>query len=200
MGWACSTALAYVFYFRILAAASAANLLLVTFLIPVSAMVLGDLVLGETLLPRHFWGMALIAMGLAGMEGRLPRLLGRERGGASDAPHRSAVPCERPATSAPRRRDTKAAANSEITDGERAVLSTRFGNGAKVMEHVALEERISPCEAGGSKNRWPGDGTRAPDLPVHQPRVLGPKEFMGDGRISAIRLWVGACERALRRG
>ncbi len=89
MGWACSTALAYVFYFRILAAASATNLLLVTFLIPVSAMVLGDLALGGTLLPRHFWGMALIAMGLAGMEGRLPRLLGRERGGASDAPRRS---------------------------------------------------------------------------------------------------------------
>ena len=67
------------------------TLLLVTFLIPVSAILLGAVVLGETLLPRHFWDMALIAVDLAGIEGRLPRLLGRQ-GAASDAPHRSAVP------------------------------------------------------------------------------------------------------------
>ncbi len=46
----------YVLYFRILAAAGATNLLLVTFLIPVSAILLGALVLGEMLLPRHFVG------------------------------------------------------------------------------------------------------------------------------------------------
>lgn len=51
-----STALAYVLYFRILAVAGATNLLLVTFLIPISAILLGVLVLGETLLPRHFLG------------------------------------------------------------------------------------------------------------------------------------------------
>ena len=60
-----STALAYALYFRILAAAGDTNLLLVTFLIPVSAILLGALVLGETLLPRHFLGMALIGVGLA---------------------------------------------------------------------------------------------------------------------------------------
>ena len=54
-----STALAYVLYFRILAVAGATNLLLVTFLIPVSAILLGALVLHEVLLPRHFAGMAL---------------------------------------------------------------------------------------------------------------------------------------------
>ena len=70
-----STALAYVLYFRILAAAGATNLLLVTFLIPVSAILLGALVLGETLLPRHLGGMALIGAGLACIDGRLPRLL-----------------------------------------------------------------------------------------------------------------------------
>ena len=75
-----STALAYVLYFRILAAAGATNLLLVTFLIPVSAILLGALVLGEALLPRHFGGMALIGGGLACIDGRLPRLLfGRRR-------------------------------------------------------------------------------------------------------------------------
>ena len=67
-----STALAYVLYFRILAAAGATNLLLVTFLIPVSAILLGALLLGEVLLARHFLGMALIGAGLACIDGRLP--------------------------------------------------------------------------------------------------------------------------------
>jgi drug/metabolite transporter (DMT)-like permease len=70
-----STALAYVLYFRILAVAGATNLLLVTFLIPVSAILLGALVLDETLLSRHFLGMALIGAGLAFIDGRLPHLL-----------------------------------------------------------------------------------------------------------------------------
>ncbi|MGE8131724.1 DMT family transporter [Methylobacterium sp. NPDC080182] len=66
-----STALAYVLYFRILATAGAANLLLVTFLIPVSAILLGALVLGERLAPQHFIGMALIGCGLAAIDGRV---------------------------------------------------------------------------------------------------------------------------------
>jgi drug/metabolite transporter (DMT)-like permease len=68
-----STALAYVLYFRILAAAGATSLLLVTFLIPVVAVLLGALVLGELLLHRHFLGMALIGLGLMFIDGRLPR-------------------------------------------------------------------------------------------------------------------------------
>ena len=74
-----STALAYVLYFRILAAAGATNLLLVTFLIPVSAICLGALVLGEVLLPRHFVGMATIGVGLAAIDGRVFRLFGDRR-------------------------------------------------------------------------------------------------------------------------
>jgi drug/metabolite transporter (DMT)-like permease len=70
-----STALAYVLYFRILAAAGATNLLLVTFLIPVTAILLGALVLGERLEPRHFAGMALIGLGLAVIDGRMAGLL-----------------------------------------------------------------------------------------------------------------------------
>jgi drug/metabolite transporter (DMT)-like permease len=66
-----STAIGYVLYFRILASAGATNLLLVTFLIPVSAIVLGVLVLGERLGVRHFVGMALIGAGLAAIDGRL---------------------------------------------------------------------------------------------------------------------------------
>ncbi|MFI5013414.1 MAG: DMT family transporter [Hyphomicrobiales bacterium] len=77
-----STALAYVLYFRILATAGATNLLLVTFLIPVSAIILGTLVLREPLVGTQLLGMALIGLGLVAIDGRLPRLiLGRLRGG-----------------------------------------------------------------------------------------------------------------------
>lgn len=65
-----STALAYVLYFRILATAGATNLLLVTFLIPVSASLLGTFLLHESLEPKHFAGMALIGAGLAAIDGR----------------------------------------------------------------------------------------------------------------------------------
>ena len=69
------TVLAYILYFRILAAAGATNLLLVTFLIPISAIMLGSLVLGEALRAREFAGMALIGVGLAFIDGRLPASL-----------------------------------------------------------------------------------------------------------------------------
>jgi drug/metabolite transporter (DMT)-like permease len=66
-----STAIAYILYFRLLASAGATNSLLVTFLIPVTAILLGTFVLGEHLAPRHFAGMALIGLGLAAIDGRL---------------------------------------------------------------------------------------------------------------------------------
>src|SRR5437868_1032009 len=69
-----STALGYLIYFRLLARAGATNVLLVTFLIPVSAIVLGTLVLGEQLATRHIVGMAAIAIGLAAIDGRVIRL------------------------------------------------------------------------------------------------------------------------------
>lgn len=66
-----STALAYIIYFRILATAGATNLMLVTFLIPASAILLGVMFLNETLLPRHYMGMITIGFGLAAIDGRL---------------------------------------------------------------------------------------------------------------------------------
>ena len=66
-----STALAYLIFFRILSSAGATNLALVTFLIPVSAIVLGSLVLGEQLALKHLIGMAMIAAGLVAIDGRL---------------------------------------------------------------------------------------------------------------------------------
>ncbi len=70
-----STAVAYIIYFRILSVAGATNLLLVTFLIPVSALVLGTFVLGERLGVTAFAGMAIIFLGLAAIDGRLIRVL-----------------------------------------------------------------------------------------------------------------------------
>lgn len=68
-----STALAYIIFFRILASAGATNLMLVTFLIPVSAILLGWLFLGEVLAMQHFIGMATIVAGLVLIDGRLQR-------------------------------------------------------------------------------------------------------------------------------
>jgi drug/metabolite transporter (DMT)-like permease len=65
-----STALAYVIFFRILSRAGATAISLVTFLIPVSAILLGTLILGEQLSPRHVVGMIAIACGLAAIDGR----------------------------------------------------------------------------------------------------------------------------------
>lgn len=69
-----STAVAYVLYFRILAAAGATNLLLVTFLTPPAAVLLGGLFLDERLAPQHFGGMSLIALALILADGRFVRV------------------------------------------------------------------------------------------------------------------------------
>ena len=74
-----ATAFAYLLYFRIVATAGATNLMLVTFLMPVTAILLGVLVLHETLEPRHIAGMALIAIGLLAIDGRLLRLFRSRR-------------------------------------------------------------------------------------------------------------------------
>jgi drug/metabolite transporter (DMT)-like permease len=73
-----STALGYGLYFRLLATAGATNLLLVTFLLPVSTLILGTLVLREPLVAAQLLGMVLIGFGLVAIDGRLP-LLARER-------------------------------------------------------------------------------------------------------------------------
>ncbi len=79
-----STALAYIIYFRILATAGATNLLLTTFLIPISAILLGTAFLGETLQLTHIGGMVMIGLGLAAIDGR-PWLYLRRGGMARQA-------------------------------------------------------------------------------------------------------------------
>ncbi len=68
---AVSTSLAYIIYFYVLSRAGATNILLVTFLIPVSAIFLGMMVLGEAPGWNAFAGMALIFSGLIFIDGRL---------------------------------------------------------------------------------------------------------------------------------
>ncbi|MFW8592997.1 DMT family transporter [Cribrihabitans neustonicus] len=68
-----ATAGAYLLYYRVLALAGSGNLMLVTLVIPPVAILLGALVLGETLRPQAFAGFALLAAGLLVLNGT-PRL------------------------------------------------------------------------------------------------------------------------------
>lgn len=72
-----SSALATVVYFKLLAGAGPTNTMLVTLLIPVSAIALGTLVLGEALELRHFAGAAVIGAALLVIDGRPLALAGR---------------------------------------------------------------------------------------------------------------------------
>lgn len=66
-----STALAYVVYFQLLKTAGATNLLLVTFLIPISATLLGVVFLGDFLGGREIGGLILVGVGLLAIDGRV---------------------------------------------------------------------------------------------------------------------------------
>lgn len=66
-----ATALAYLLYYSVLARAGSGNLMLVTLLIAPVAILLGALVLGETLPANAYKGFALLALGLAIIDGRL---------------------------------------------------------------------------------------------------------------------------------
>lgn len=72
-----STALAYIVFFRIMAISGPTNTMLVTLLIPVSAIAFGTVFLGEVLLPRHIAGALVIATALVILDGRVFNLLAR---------------------------------------------------------------------------------------------------------------------------
>jgi drug/metabolite transporter (DMT)-like permease len=82
-----STALGFVLYFRLLVRAGATNVMLVTLLIPITALLLGSLFLGETVTTTALVGMALIFAGLLAIDGRL---LTAVRGAAGPARSRAA--------------------------------------------------------------------------------------------------------------
>ena len=68
-----STAVAYILFFRLTTTIGPTNTMLVTFLIPPSAILLGWLFLAERLAPQHLVGVLLIGAGLATIDGRLVR-------------------------------------------------------------------------------------------------------------------------------
>ncbi len=67
------TAIAYVVFFEILTRAGASNVMLVTLLMPVTALLLGNLFLAEPIVLRELAGAATIGLGLLFIDGRLPR-------------------------------------------------------------------------------------------------------------------------------
>jgi len=66
-----ATAGAYLLYYRILAAAGAANAMIVTLLIPPVSILLGAIALNESLSPNVYAGLALLALGLVILDGRV---------------------------------------------------------------------------------------------------------------------------------
>ncbi|MFY0632511.1 MAG: DMT family transporter [Vannielia sp.] len=72
-----ATAGAYMLYYRVLAMAGSGNLMLVTLLVAPVAILLGALLLNETLAPRAYAGFALLAAGLIVLDGRLLRRITR---------------------------------------------------------------------------------------------------------------------------
>lgn len=75
-----ATAVAYILYYRILAAAGAGNLLLVTLMIPPIAIFLGAWALSEALPQSAYLGFALLALGLVIIDGRLGHVLRKRLG------------------------------------------------------------------------------------------------------------------------
>jgi drug/metabolite transporter (DMT)-like permease len=71
---ALSTALAYIIFFQILVRSGASNVMLVTLLIPVTAILLGHFVLGEPLQTREVVGACVIGGALLIVDGRVQRL------------------------------------------------------------------------------------------------------------------------------
>ncbi|WIW43315.1 DMT family transporter [Bradyrhizobium sp. 62B] len=74
---ALSTALAYIVFFQIVRRSGASNVMLVTLLIPVTAILLGRLVLGEPISAREIAGAIVIGSALLVIDGRALRLLRR---------------------------------------------------------------------------------------------------------------------------
>jgi len=70
-----TTALAYIVYFRLIRSSGATNMSLATFLVPVSAILLSTVFLGETLDEWEILGMISIAAGLLVVDGRPIRMI-----------------------------------------------------------------------------------------------------------------------------
>lgn len=72
------TAMAYIVFFKILVRAGAGNVMLVTLLIPITAIILGNVFLAEAIQSKEILGAFIIGTGLLFIDGRLiSRLVGK---------------------------------------------------------------------------------------------------------------------------
>ncbi|MGY8994695.1 MAG: DMT family transporter [Rhodospirillales bacterium] len=69
------TAMAYIVFFKILVRAGAGNVMLVTLLIPITAIILGNVFLAEAIQSKEILGAFIIGTGLLFIDGRLIRRL-----------------------------------------------------------------------------------------------------------------------------
>jgi drug/metabolite transporter (DMT)-like permease len=74
-----STALAFIVFFQIIIRSGASTVMLVTLLVPVSAILLGYFILGEYIATREIIGALIIGSALLVMDGRIFRLFRRSR-------------------------------------------------------------------------------------------------------------------------
>ncbi len=82
------TALAYIVFFEILVRAGGSNVMLVTLLMPATALLLGNLFLAEPILAFEIAGAAIIGLGLLFIDGRVPRRVTRLIATSPDARRR----------------------------------------------------------------------------------------------------------------
>ena len=71
----CCSVFAYLIYFKILETTGAGNLLICTIIVPVSALILNYVVLGEQILSKEIFGIIIISIGLIILDGRIVNYL-----------------------------------------------------------------------------------------------------------------------------
>jgi drug/metabolite transporter (DMT)-like permease len=68
------TAMAYIIFFKLLVSAGASNVMLVTLLIPITAVMLGSMFLDEIIRTQEIIGALVIGFGLLFIDGRILKL------------------------------------------------------------------------------------------------------------------------------
>ena len=71
------TAMAYLVFFQLLVRAGPSNTMLVTLLIPITALFLGNMFLDEPIRTKEIAGALIIGMGLLFIDGRIPKTVQR---------------------------------------------------------------------------------------------------------------------------
>ncbi|TLP61442.1 DMT family transporter [Parasedimentitalea maritima] len=80
------TSAAFIVFYWVLPKVGPTNITMVTFIAPISALILGSWILGETLLPAHLIGMGAILLGLLLIDGRIVRAMRPRSAKTQDQP------------------------------------------------------------------------------------------------------------------